>query len=228
MLAAERRAALVAWARRRGALVVEDDYDAEFRYDREPVGALQGLAPACVVYAGSASKTLAPALRLGWLVLPERLAAPVAAARWRADRGSPALDELALADLIERGALDRHLRASRRRHRLRRDALVAALHRELPEARVEGVAAGLHAVVRLPEDVDEAQAVAAAARRGLAVEGLAAHALDRPTAGPALLVGYAGLPEAAMPRAVAELAAAVREAASVGPGRSPACAPTGL
>jgi len=209
VLAPERRAALVAWARARGALLVEDDYDAEFRYDREPVGALQGLAPEHVVLAGSASKTLAPALRLGWLLAPPALAPALAAARLRTDRGAPALDELAFADLLERGAVDRHLRRARRRYRARRAALLAALARELPAARVGGVAAGLHAVVRLPGEVAPDAVAAAARARGVLVETAGGTA-------PALVLGYADLAEPAIARGVALLAEAVGHAAAQG------------
>jgi GntR family transcriptional regulator/MocR family aminotransferase len=204
VLAPERRAALVAWARERGTTLVEDDYDAEFRYDREPVGALQGLAPEHVVYAGSASKTLAPALRLGWLLAPPALAGALAAERARADRGSPALDQLALADLLERGELDRHLRRARRRYRARRAALLAALERELPGARVTGIAAGLHAVVALPgrPGADAAALAVAARERGVLVEPLDGEP-------PALLLGYANVPEPAIARGVALLAEAL-------------------
>jgi GntR family transcriptional regulator/MocR family aminotransferase len=132
VLSAENRAAVLRWATRRGAVVIEDDYDAEYRYDRTPVGAMQGLAPDHVVYAGSASKTLAPGLRLGWFVLPGHLAGPMANAKIAADRGSPALEQLALADLITRGEFDRHLRRMRPVYRRRRDALLAALNRRLP------------------------------------------------------------------------------------------------
>ena len=132
VLSAERRAAVLRWAAGSGAVVIEDDYDAEYRYDRTPVGALQGLAPDRVVYAGSASKTLAPGLRLGWFVMPGHLAEPMAEAKIAADRGSPALEQLALADLITRGEFDRHLRRMRPVYRHRRDALLAALARRLP------------------------------------------------------------------------------------------------
>ena len=133
VLPAEPRAAVLRWARERGALVIEDDYDAEYRYDRAPVGAMQGLAPDLVVYAGSASKTLAPGLRIGWLVLPRHLADGVAAAKVAADRGSSALDQLAFADFLARGEFDRHLRRMRPVYRRRRDALLAALAERLPE-----------------------------------------------------------------------------------------------
>ena len=122
--------------------MIEDDYDAEFRYDRQPLAALQGLAPDRVAYMGTVSKTLAPALRLGWLVLPERWWTPSPSASALADAGSPTLEQLALAHLIESGDYDRHLRQARRRYRARRDALVAAVARHLPGARVTGVAAG--------------------------------------------------------------------------------------
>jgi GntR family transcriptional regulator/MocR family aminotransferase len=211
VLAPERRAALLRWARARGALLVEDDYDAEYRYDRGPVGALQGLAPDRVVYAGTASKTLAPVLRLGWLLVPPPLVAPLREEKARADRGSALLEQLALAELVARGGLDRHLRRTRRAHRRRREALLAALARALPGARVEGVAAGLHVVLRLPEGVEEAAVVAAARARGVLLEGLAEHARDHPWP-PAVLIGYANLPEAAVARAAAEVAAACRAA----------------
>ena len=163
VLAPDRRAALVEWARRHDAFVIEDDYDAEYRYDRGPVGALQGLAPERVVYGGSASKTLAPALRVGWLLLPDELLAPVVERKALAGQ-TPTLDQLALAELIAGGEFHRHLRRMRRRYRDRRDAIVAALAEHLPEARVEGIAAGLHVVAHLPAGTDETRLVAAAYR----------------------------------------------------------------
>ena len=210
VLAPERRTALVDWARERGAIVVEDDYDAEYRYDREPVGALQGMAPELVVYAGSASKTLAPALRLGWLVLPERLVDAAARRRREDDRGGPLLDQLTLADLIVRGELDRHLRRMRRRYRARRDALVAAVAANLPGAAVEGIAAGLHAVVRLPASTDEAATVAAASDRGIALDGLSGFVCAGTSPRPAVVLGYANVAEPAIARGIAELARALR------------------
>ncbi|NRQ40491.1 PLP-dependent aminotransferase family protein, partial [Nonomuraea sp. NN258] len=169
VLPAESRAAVLRWARRRGALVVEDDYDAEYRYDRAPVGAMQGLAPDQVIYAGSASKTLAPGLRLGWLVLPGRLVDDMAAAKIAMDRGSPVLDQLVFADFLSRGEFDRHLRRMRPVYRRRRDALLLALRERLPELVPAGVAAGLHLVTWLPDGLDEATVVARAAGRGVGV-----------------------------------------------------------
>jgi GntR family transcriptional regulator/MocR family aminotransferase len=207
VLSATRRAALVQWARTRDALIVEDDYDAEYRYDRQPIGSLQGLEPHRVVYGGSASKTLAPAVRLGWLALPEHLVEPIAT-RQRLRGGMPTpLEQLALADLIERGELDRHLRRQRRRYRRQREALLAAIASQLPKVSVQGAAAGLYVVLRLPEKLSEQAVLAAARSRGIALEGLSADT-------PALVVGYANLTDAAIAPAIAALAASIEQAAT--------------
>jgi len=205
-LAPARRGALLEWAAAGSGVVIEDDYDAEFRYDRAPLAALQGLAPDRVIYMGTVSKTLAPALRLGWLVLPGALVDSVAEQRNLADHGAPTLDQLALARLIESGAYDRHLRQARRRNRARRDALVAAAQRHLPGARVTGLAAGLHAVVRLEHEVDSAALIRAAAERSVGVYPLAL-AYMRPVArGDQLVLGYANLTEQSIERGVRTLA----------------------
>jgi GntR family transcriptional regulator / MocR family aminotransferase len=210
VLSAERRAAVLEWAVDRGALIIEDDYDAEYRYDRTPLGALQGLAPDHVVYAGSASKILAPGLRLAWFVVPERLCGAMADAKIAADRGSPALEQLALADLLSRGELDRHLRRMRPVYRRRSDALVGALEHRLPELRPAGISAGLHLVAWLPERLDEAQVVRAAAQRGLRLDGLRRYRLA--TTGPAgLIFGFATLSEANLVQSVNILADAIAE-----------------
>ena len=208
VLAPARRRALAGWARERGALVLEDDYDAELRYDRDPAGALQGLAPEVVVLAGTVSKTLAPALRLGWLLLPAELVGAAVIARAGADGGGPRIEELALADLIASGGFDRHLRGARARYRGKRAALLTALAAELPEARVRGVAAGLHALLELPAGVEEATVLAACVERGVHPQGLASftRAHRQP---PGLVLGY-GLPsERRLREAVAVIAAAV-------------------
>jgi GntR family transcriptional regulator / MocR family aminotransferase len=199
-----RRAALAAWARDTGALVIEDDYDAEYRYDRHPVGALQGLAPDHVVHVHSVSKTLAPALRLGWAAVPARLIAAVVDEKRLSDLGSPVLEQLTLAAFLERGELDRHLRRTRPIYRRRRDALLTAL----TGLEVEGVAAGLHVLARLPPGLSEAAAVAAAAARGVAVNELAPHVAGTPRA-PSLLLGYTRLPEPALAEAGRRLRAAL-------------------
>ncbi|MDT3396241.1 PLP-dependent aminotransferase family protein [Streptomyces sp. B1866] len=167
----DRRAAVADWASRAGGLVLEDDYDGEFRYDRRAVGALQGLDPERVVYLGTASKSLAPALRLAWMVLPGGLVDGLLAVKGTGEWQSGALDQLTLAEFIEAGAYDRHLRGMRQRYRRRRDQLVAALAERAPHVRVTGLAAGLHAVLDLPPGTEEAT-VRAAARQGLGVEGL--------------------------------------------------------
>ncbi len=210
VLSAGKRAAVLRWAAERGAVVIEDDYDAEYRYDRMPVGALQGLAPDRVVYAGSASKTLAPGLRLGWFVMPEHLAEPMAAAKIAADRGSPALEQLALADLIIRGEFDRHLRRMRPIYRRRRDALLTALALRLPRLEPTGVSAGLHLVTWLPPHLDEATVVGAAARAGVGLEGITPYRISNPGPG-GLIFGYATASEQAIAEGVAILARVIGE-----------------
>jgi GntR family transcriptional regulator/MocR family aminotransferase len=191
-LHAERRAAVVDWARARGAVVLEDDYDGEFRYDRKPVGALQSLDPERVILIGSVSKSLSPAVRLGWMVLPERYVGDVLAAKGDREAWASVLDQLALADLIVSGAYDRHVRRMRQHYRSRRDRLVAALAERAPHIEVSGVAAGLHAVLRLPPGT-EPSAVEAAVRRGVALDGLAEfrHPDTDVPAHDGLVVGYA-------------------------------------
>jgi GntR family transcriptional regulator/MocR family aminotransferase len=210
-LAPARRAALLEWAGSRAGAVIEDDYDAEYRYDRAPLAALQGLAPDRVIYLGTASKTLAPALRLGWMVLPAHLLGPVVEQRNLADQGAPTLDQLALARLIESGAYDRHLRQARRRYRARRDALVRAVEDHLPGARVTGLAAGLHAIVRLPRAVDGAALIRAAGDRSVAVYPLGFAYLSPRATHAGLVLGYANLSEAAIGEGVRRLAGALAE-----------------
>jgi GntR family transcriptional regulator/MocR family aminotransferase len=209
----ERRAALLEWAARRRAFILEDDYDAEYRYDRAPVGAMQGLAPDRVVYIGSASKMLAPSLRQGWLVLPPELVAGVRQAKLSADRGSPALEQLALAAFLEAGELDRHLRRTRAIYHRRRDALVQALRAHLPGATIRGVAAGLHLLLDLPDGADEERVVAMAARDGVRVYGARAYHLDARAARPALLLGYGGVEAGELDAGVRRLARVIGHAA---------------
>ncbi|MFD7296587.1 PLP-dependent aminotransferase family protein [Streptomyces sp. NPDC059897] len=202
-LHARRRAAAVDWARRTGGLILEDDYDGEFRYDRQPVGALQGLDPDRVVYLGTASKSLAPGLRLGWMVLPAPLLDEVVAAKGYTDWSCGVLDQLTLAEFLESGAYDRHVRAARLRYRRRRDQLVAALAERAPDVRVSGIAAGLHAVLELPPGT-ERSVVQAAAWQRLGVNGLAAfrHTDATAKAPDALVVGYGTPPDHAWPGAL--------------------------
>jgi GntR family transcriptional regulator/MocR family aminotransferase len=210
VLSAEARAAVVSWARARGALIIEDDYDAEFRYDRAPVGAIQGLAPELVAYAGTASKTLAPGFRLGWFVLPDHIVEQFAAAKLLADRGSPVLDQLTFADFLRRGEFDRHLRRLRPVYRARRDALVAALAQRLPDLRPAGIAAGLHLVAWLPAELDEGEVVQTAAAHGVAVAGLEPYRVA-PSADGGLIFGYSTIAESAIRRGIGLLADAIAE-----------------
>jgi len=208
VLSAGNRPAVIRWAAERGAIIIEDDYDAEYRYDRTPVGALQGLAPDHVVYAGSASKTLAPGLRLGWLALPGRLVEPVAAAKIAADRGSPALDQLAFADLLTRGEFDRHLRRMRPVYKRRRDALLTALEANLPWLEPTGVSAGLHLVTWLPPHLDETAVVQAARRVGVGIDAVGPYRIGGPGRG-GLIFGYATVNEQAIGEGIARLAYAI-------------------
>jgi GntR family transcriptional regulator/MocR family aminotransferase len=208
-LSGERRTALLTWLRTRGAIAVEDDYDAEYRYDRAAVGALQGLEPEHVVYAGSVSKTLVPALRIGWLALPARLLDAVVEEKRLADRVTAQIDQRAFAEFLTAGEHDRHLRRMRTHYRTRRDLLVAALADELPEATVEGIAAGLHATVRLPDSDDERAIAEEAARRRIALEAMGDY---RGGAGgaPTLLLGYGQIAEPSIRPGVRALAEAIR------------------
>lgn len=206
----ERRAALVEWAERNERLIVEDDYDAELRYDKTRRGALQGLAAERVLHIGSASKRLAPGLRLGWMLTPSWLAWPLTSAKAVEDAGADAATQLALADFITRGELDRHLRRMRQRYADRRDALGRAVGVHLPGARMAGDAAGLFELVELAPGAEEAPVVAAAAARGVGVEGLSLHSFagDRP---PGLVLGYGGFDPHGLEHAVARLGEAVEE-----------------
>jgi GntR family transcriptional regulator / MocR family aminotransferase len=206
VLSGERRTELLAWLRDHDAFAIDDDYDAEYRYDRDAVGALQGLDPERVVYAGSASKTLAPALRVGWLVLPASLVEPMTEAKHLVDHQTDRIEQHAFADFLVRGELDRHLRRMRGSYRARRDALIAALAEHLPEAAVSGISAGLHATVRLPDSDDEAAIVEEARRRRIEVGPMAENWADPHGRPPTLLLGYGQITEAAIRPAVRALA----------------------
>ena len=208
VLSPQARGAVLGWAQRTGALVLEDDYDAEYRYDRAPIGAMQGLDPDRVAYAGTASKTLTPGFRLGWLILPRELAEPFAEAKLLADRGSPVLDQLTFADFLSRGEFDRHLRRMRLMYRARRDTLLTALAQHLPELEPAGIAAGLHLVAWLPADLEEGTVIEAAAREGVAVAGLSPYRLSPAPRG-GLIFGYSNLNQRAIADGIMRLARAV-------------------
>jgi len=210
VLAPERRQELAQWLAGSQTVVVEDDYDAEYRFDRPAVSALQGLATENVVYAGTLSKVLAPALRLGWMVVPGWLVGDIRREKQLADQGSPRIDQLAFATFLEGGHLDRHLRSMRVRYRRRRDAIVETLAVEVPEATVGGIAAGLHATVTLPTGYDEQAIRAAGRQRGVELGVLGDY---RPDAAfpPTLILGYPQLTERAIVAGVCELGSAVRQ-----------------
>ena len=208
ILSPARRAALVEWAEREELLIVEDDFDAEYRYDRVAVGALQGLAPERVLYIGSASKRLAPGMRLGWMLTPSWLAWQIAAAKAVHDGGSEVVGQLALRDFIVRGELDRHVRRMRTHYQRRREALLEALARHLPDARISDPArpaAGLFELVMLPDGVDEPALIKAAAARGVGMEGLSLHRFT-PGGSPGVLLGFGNLSEPAIEQGVRLLA----------------------
>ncbi len=211
VLAPDRRSQAIEWAAGTAGLIIEDDYDGEFRYDRHPVGAMQALAPEHVIYAGTASKSLAPGLRLGWLVLPTYLIGDIVAAKVLGDRGTNTLEQLTLAELIASGAYDRHVRRARLTYRRRRDRLLAALQRDAPRTKVTGIAAGLHALLELPVGQDEQEVISRAARRGLALEGLSAYRASVEDQRAGLVIGYGTPPEHAFTGAIARLTAALTD-----------------
>jgi GntR family transcriptional regulator/MocR family aminotransferase len=207
VLSPARRHALTDWARRGGGYVIEDDYDSEFRYDKEPVGALQGLAPDQVFLLGTASKALAPAVRLGWVHAPSPLAAAVADEKAMSDRGSCTLDQLALATLLTTGRYDRHLRRMRTVYAARRTALTGAFARHAPRVRLTGLAAGFHAVAPLPPGAEETAVIAAARERRVGLHGMGAYRGNPdPAAPPALVMGFGNVGERAIEPAIAAVA----------------------
>ncbi|MFJ6723260.1 PLP-dependent aminotransferase family protein, partial [Streptomyces sp. NPDC091259] len=208
VLDGERRRELLAWAAA-GGLVIEDDYDAEHRYDRAPVPALRALLPEAVCYAGSVSKLLAPALRLGWLLVPPRLLDAVVEEKRYADLGSPVLAQLVLARLMDSGELERHLRFVRRRHRRRRDAMLRAVGARLPGARVHGAAAGLHLMVTFDgADFTDTALASAALALGVKAHPLSWHRVE--PGPPGLVLGYAAGAVGDIEEGVALLARALR------------------
>ncbi|WP_338899507.1 PLP-dependent aminotransferase family protein [Streptomyces sp. TG1A-60] len=206
---ARRRVELLDWARSVDGLVVEDDYDGDFRYDRAPVGSLQGLDPERVAYTGSVSKSLAPGLRLGWLLVPTSLAEEVVERKRTMDLGHPTIDQALFARFVERGDYDRQLRRCQRAYRERRDALVRALAEHFPGAEVSGIAAGLHVIAALPGRYGPLDRfLDRAAVAGVEVRGVARYGRV-PDDGVRLVLGYAHLSPARIREGVEVLAAAV-------------------
>ena len=203
VLAPQRRTALAAWAAERDAIIIEDDYDAEFRYDREPVGALQGIAANRVIGIGTVSKSLAPGVRLGWMLCPPRLVGPIAEQKRHSDRGSPVLDQLALATMIQSGQYDRHLRQMRALYGRRRDALADALARHAPAVRLSGLAAGFHAVAHLPGRASEHAVVAAARERSVGVYGMSTFRSTGAQRPAQLVIGFGNIGERSIAAGIA-------------------------
>ncbi len=212
VLSPARRHELVEWARAVDGLVIEDDFDAEYRYDRRPVGALQGIAPERVIYCGTTAKTLASGVRLGWLVVPAELVEPIVARRRVSDGATSTLLQAGFAEFLAGHELDRHLRRVRPVYRRRRERVLDALARWLPAARVHGVAAGLNVLATFPAGVDEGELVRRALGAGIRVHPLgefrAAPAAD---VAPGLVLGYAGLSPDVAADGVRRLAAVTRE-----------------
>lgn len=219
VMAPQRRAALVQWAAAHDSLVIEDDYDAEFRYDRMPVGAVQGLDPGRVAHGGTASKTLAPGVRLGWISLPANLVDDVRTLKGVTDSGSPVVDQLAFAHLLTSGNYERHVVRARHIYRRRRDRLVQALSTRLPRLEIRGAAAGMQLLLPLADEVDDVAIADAAARRGIGLGALSPlHLARNPERG--LLLGYGRLPETRISEAVDALSSILIDADAAHPPRS--------
>ncbi len=208
VLAPARRAALIEWAATHDRLVIEDDYDAEFRYDRTPVGAVQGLDPGRVAHVGSASKTIAPGVRLGWISAPPDVVDELREQKSAADSGSPTVNQLALAELLSSGEYERHVVRARHVYRRRRDRLVGALRCRLPDLAIRGAAAGMQLLLMLPDGVDDREIGDRARSRGMAVTALSQLHLT-PSRDRGLLLGYGRLSEPGIDGAVAALAALI-------------------
>ena len=212
-LSAERRGAAIDWARSTGGFILEDDYDGEFRYDRAPIGALQGLDPERVVYFGTSSKSLAPALRIGWIVVPKALLPSVLAAKGRVEMVS-VLDQLTLAEFVSSGTFDHHIRSRRNNYRRRRDQLIDALAKNVPQVSLRGMPAGLQALLRLPVGTED-HVVAAATRHGLAVSGLAPFRYEGApmdtTPDEGLVVNFSAISDTTWDRALELLIDALRD-----------------
>ncbi|MEU8975085.1 PLP-dependent aminotransferase family protein [Streptomyces monashensis] len=226
VLAAHRREALLAWAGRRGAVILEDDYDGEFRFDRRAIGALQGLAPDCVIYLGSTSKTLAPALRLGWLVTPPAFVEALITEKFLTDHGTATLEQLALAEMTTSGAYDRHIRQSRTRYKLQREALEAAVHRHHLPLRLTGVPAGVQTLATLPEGHDSDGIVRRAAAMGVAFDSVTQYHLAPGRPARSLVIGYGNITPHGIDQAMAALARIMETGPTVAPDGRAVAAPS--
>jgi GntR family transcriptional regulator / MocR family aminotransferase len=210
VLSPARRHALAAWAAECDGMIIEDDYDAEFRYDREPVGVLQGLAPDRVVAIGTVSKSLAPAARIGWALCPPSLTSAIADEKDWGDRGSPMLDQLTLARLIESGRFDRHLRRMRGVYSRRRAVLTGALASHAPQISLTGLAAGFHAVAHLPSPLSEQAVISAARARSVMLYGMSMYRYDRAAEPAQIVLGFGNIGERAIAAGIAAISDLLR------------------
>ncbi|MBK5232853.1 MAG: PLP-dependent aminotransferase family protein [Thermoleophilia bacterium] len=212
VMAPERRSQLAEWAASNGKILIEDDYDSAYRYDRDPVGTIQGLAPESCIQIGSVSKLLAPALRMGWMIIPSAMTGSVARERWATDGGHRAIDQRAFVEFILSGDLDRHLRQTRHIYRTRRDRLVKALESAVPDGEIKGIAAGLHLVLRLPPGVEEGIVCKKMAQKGIHLRGIATYQMGTEPLPPALVVGYGAIADASLEMIVRTLGLVIDEA----------------
>lgn len=211
VLSPTRRQDLINWANENGTYIVEDDYDAEYRYDREPVGTIQGRAPQRVIYIGTTSKTLAPVLRIGWVHVPDDLLLDICDEHWYLGGGPPTIDLHAYAHLLEKGDVDRHLRRTRTLYQARRKLLIESLHRELPDLEIRGISAGLHLTLDLPENVDATAVADTLASRRVNIRTIASHTMESRNATSGLMIGYGQLQEPQIRAAVRLIASAIDE-----------------
>lgn len=210
-MSAQRRHDAIEWAHTTNGILIEDDYDGEFRHDRRPVGALQALSPDRVIYVGTASKSLAPGLRIGWMVVPEHLREPLLRSKTLSDGHNSTFDQVTLAEFFRSGDYERHVRRDRLRYRRRLEQLMTTLA-EFENVQVTGIAAGMHVLIRLPDGVKEDDVVARAGQRGLIVEGLTMYATAITQAGSShLVIGYGTPPDRAYPGCLRKLAETLRE-----------------
>jgi GntR family transcriptional regulator / MocR family aminotransferase len=191
-----RRLALLEWARRKNSVIVEDDYDGEFRYEGQPLESLQGLdSEGRIIYVGTFSRTVFPALRVGYLIVPKSLAAAFTAAKWLNDQHSATLEQQTLAEFITTGAYERHLRRVRRRNASRRSALLDAIHKHLADlVELTGDGSGAHVILWPRKRVSEDAVIAQAASRGVGISGISRYFLKQPSP-PGIMLGYCRMKE---------------------------------
>lgn len=215
-LSLERRNALIAWARRTGCYILEDDYGGDFRYEGSPLPAIAGMAPDCAIYLGTFSTSLGAGLRLGYLVVPPHLADAARQAKMLLNGGAPWLEQAALAEMIHSGSYAAHLTRIRAHYRDNRDSLLAALHRHFGDVAISGDAAGLHIFWELPPGVPDAATLEGVARRArVGIYSLRAAAAHEPQPSSlsrrGIVLGYASLTPRQIEQGIARLSDAIDE-----------------